>query len=244
MVLLTGLYARARQPEIMDRPDLDAASFRGALKALERINFFSRSARILWPPIAALAKRKGQGSLRLLDIACGAGDIPIKLWRWAKSEGFELQVEACDRNQLALEHAAAKAETAGCPVRLFRWDAEVDHLADSYDVVLCSLFLHHLLDEKGIRLFRSMAAASRHLVLVNDLARSRFGYATAYFGTRLLANGTIARVDGPRSVQSAYSLDEVRELALRAGLTNATVRRRWPFRFLLTWDRHGGGPNG
>jgi len=243
MVLLTGLRTRARQPELMDQPDLDPGSFQGALEALERINFFSRSARILWPPIAALAKRLDRRRLRLLDIACGAGDIPIRLWRLAQAARFELHVEACDRNQLALDHASAKALAAGSPIGFFRWDAEVDHLPDSYDVVLCSLFLHHLDDEKGVRLLKTMAAASRHLVLVNDLARSRFGYVVAYLGTRLLANGTVARVDGPRSVLSAHSLDEVRELALRAGLTNATIHRRWPFRFLLTWKRPGDRPD-
>jgi 2-polyprenyl-3-methyl-5-hydroxy-6-metoxy-1,4-benzoquinol methylase len=243
MPLLSGLRTRTRQPEIMDSPDLDPTSFIGALRALERINFLSRSARILWPPIAALAQRDGKRRLQLLDIACGAGDILIRLWRSARTAGFELQIDACDRNQLALAHVKARASAAGCPIRLFWWDAEKDDLSCSYDIVTCSLFLHHLDDEKGLRLLKIMAKASRHLVLVNDLIRGRFGYALAYLGTRILANGTIARVDGPRSVQSSYSMNELQELAQRAGLMGATVQKYWPARLLLVWNRQRSMPD-
>jgi hypothetical protein len=59
----------------------------------------------------------------------------------------------------------------------------------------------------------------------------------AYVGTRLLSASPIVHVDGPLSVAAAFTCVEAQELARRAGLEGATVARRWPFRFLLTWSR-------
>src|SRR5262249_5940057 len=115
-----------------------------------------------------------------------------------------------------------------------------DPLPGGYDAVICSLFLHHLEETEAVILLRRMADAAGHLVLVNDLARYRWGYLLAYFGTRLLSRCRVVHIDGPRSVEGAFGVAEVRSLAERAGLRKATLARRWPGRFLLSWQRHHG----
>jgi hypothetical protein len=74
-------------------------------------------------------------------------------------------------------------------------------------------------------------------VLVNDLSRSRTGLFLALVGTRLLSTSDVVRVDGPLSVKAAFTPAEARALAERAGLRGAKVMRRWPCRWLLTWER-------
>jgi 2-polyprenyl-3-methyl-5-hydroxy-6-metoxy-1,4-benzoquinol methylase len=234
-MLLPTAAQRRRQPEIIDQPDLDPGRLAGALRGLERINWWSHSAGILWPPIRAFARRQ-TGSLRLLDIATGAGDVPIRLWRKAQGAGLRLEVTGCDRSPHAVRYARAKADAVGVPARFFEWDVVADGIPASYDIVTCSLFLHHLESDEAVALLRGMAAAAR-LVLVNDLVRGRAGFLLAYLGTRLLTGSPIVHSDGPRSVEAAFTLAEVRDLSLRAGLTGVTVQRRWPFRLLLQWWR-------
>ena len=82
-----------------------------------------------------------------------------------------------------------------------------------------------------------MGRAARRLVLVNDLVRNRSGYVLAWLGTPLLSRCGWSRIDGPRSVEGAFTTDEALSLAAEAGLDGATVVRRWPCRFLLTWRR-------
>ena len=74
-----------------------------------------------------------------------------------------------------------------------------------------------------------------HLVVVNDLLRSRGGLLLAHLASRLFTGSDVVRVDGPRSVRAAYSLGEIRALAGRAGLESARIEPRWPCRFVLTW---------
>jgi hypothetical protein len=80
-----------------------------------------------------------------------------------------------------------------------------------------------------------MAETAGRLVLVNDLNRSLTGLVLAHVATRLLTLSSVVHADGPRSVRAAFTPNEVRALAERAGLSGAVVARRWPCRWLLTW---------
>jgi hypothetical protein len=122
-------------------------------------------------------------------------------------------------------------------VGFFVHDALIGELPGGYDAVLCSLFLHHLEADQAVQLLRQMAQAAGRLVLVNDLVRSTAGYLAAYAGTRLLSRSPVVHIDGPRSVEGAFSPAEVRVLAYRAGLRRARVELCWPWRYLLRWDR-------
>jgi hypothetical protein len=53
-------------------------------------------------------------------------------------------------------------------VRFFVLDALGDALPTGYDVVSCSLFLHHLDGSDAVDLLRRMGAAAGRLVLVDD----------------------------------------------------------------------------
>jgi len=106
-----------------------------------------------------------------------------------------------------------------------------------YDVVMCSLFLHHLERGQARTLLARMAEQARRLVLVNDLVRSPAGWLLAHVGTRLLSRSWVVHTDGPRSVAGALTTAELREVAAEAGLVGAEVAGRWPFRMLLTWRR-------
>ncbi len=228
---------RCRRPEIMDQPDLNPERHVHALRDLARINVLSHSAGILWPELAGLARSAAPHVLRVLDVATGGGDVPIRLWRRARRAKLDLHLEGCDISPVALEHARARAAEAGAPVRFFQYDALSGMALAGYDVVMCSLFLHHLDEPEAMAFLRRMAEMASRLVLVNDLRRGWMGWLAAQAVTRLLTTSDVVRVDGPRSVEAAFTQDEARALAERAGLAGARVRARWPFRWLLTWSR-------
>ncbi len=235
------LRQRRRRPEIMDQPDLAPARHHRALRGLARINFFSGSARILWPALVALAREQAPRPLRLLDVAAGAGDVPLRLWRRARRAGLDWDVQGCDLSPVATEHARAAADKAGAAVRFFVHDALDGSPLPACDAAVCSLFLHHLDEDQAVRLLLALAGppSEPRLVLVNDLTRSLVGLALAHVATRLLSTSGVVHVDGPRSVEGAFTPSEALALAQRAGLRGATVARRWPCRWLLTWRRRG-----
>jgi hypothetical protein len=231
------LSQRRRRPEIMDQPDLEPRRHGEALHGLARINFFSRSAGLLWSPLAALARRVAPQPLRILDLATASGDVPIRLWKRARRNGLNLHLEGCDVSSVAIGHAEYRAEwNDHADVRFFVHDVLNGPLPSGYDVMMCSLFLHHLDDEQAVDLLRRMREAAR-LVLVNDLRRCVSGFVLAHVVCRLLTRSDVVHVDGPRSVEAAFTIPEARALADRAGLTGATIVRRWPVRYLLSWEK-------
>jgi 2-polyprenyl-3-methyl-5-hydroxy-6-metoxy-1,4-benzoquinol methylase len=234
-----SLRQRRLQPEVMDQPDLEQTRHWHALRGLARINWLSGSAGILWPSIRRLAESSDQ-PLRVLDVACGAGDLCILLHRRAARRGLNLHLEGIDISLQAIEYARTRAETASATVHFFQQDVLAGDFASAYDVDYSSLFLHHLTEEQAVNLLRVMARAARKLLLISDLARSRLGWAAAYLVTRLLTTSDVVHTDGPRSVEAAFTPAEALRLASQAGLQNVTVVRRWPFRFLLTWKPEWG----
>lgn len=88
-----------------------------------------------------------------------------------------------------------------------------------------------------MRLLKRMTESTRHLVVAQDLLRSRWGYLICWAGTRLISRSPIVHVDGPLSVAGAFTLTEIQELAEQTGLTDYQINRHWPERFVFTWQR-------
>ena len=229
------LAVRHLQPELMDAPDVDATEHRRALAGLARINRISLSSRILWPSIRELA-RKAHRPLRLLDLASGGGDVLCDLGHRAKVGGLAIELVGLDRSPVAVETARALSRKRGIQATFSEGDVLDGPWPEAIDVVMCSLFLHHLESTDVVRLLRRMASAAT-TVLANDLIRGWLGYQLAWWGCRLLTRSPIVHCDGPRSVEGAFSLDEIRDLARQAGLESIRLTRHWPERFLLRWDR-------
>jgi 2-polyprenyl-3-methyl-5-hydroxy-6-metoxy-1,4-benzoquinol methylase len=230
-----SLAQRNRQAEVMDQPGLDADEHGRALAGLARINWFCGSSELMWPPLRQLAAMYPGRPVRVLDVAAGGGDVTIALARRARQTAYRLKFAGCDASQVAIDIASQSAEQWGELVPFERLNVLESPLPTGFDAVICSLFLHHLDEQDALTVLRKMADAARYLVVVNDLVRSRLGYLLAVAGTQLLTRSRVVHVDGPLSVQGAFTRAEVLELAERAGLRGATVSRHWPQRFRLQW---------
>jgi SAM-dependent methyltransferase len=231
-MLLSGLRTRSRVPELMDDPALDPTEHRRALAGLARINRLTDSAGVLWPAIAQLAGELNR-PVRVLDVATGSGDVPRKLIARATRAGIALDVSGCDLSPTAIAEAAREPSD----VRFFTHDALRERLPRGFDVVTCSLFLHHLSEDDAIALLANVEGAAERMILVNDLWRSRFNYCAVWLACHLLTRSRVVRFDGPVSVRSAFTPNEALALADRAGLSGAKVRAAFPCRFLLSWRR-------
>lgn len=228
------LSRRNLQPELMDEPGLDPAQHAQALAGLRRINWFSRTVSSVWRPIERIARQRGLKPVRVLDLACGGGDLVAGLSNMAKRRGVDAVIDGADISPTAVELASRNAVN-GSSFRVL--DALAGDLPDDYDVITCTLFLHHLQRDQVVGLLGRAAAAARHAVVADDLIRSRLGYGLAWFGCHLLTRSPIVHFDGPVSVEGAFSFDEARAIVDDAGLAGARIDRHWPERFQVVWER-------
>jgi len=223
----------------MDQPGLDRETHRRALDGLRAANAISGTSQVIWRGIreAGIVSNNGR-SLRILDIATGGGDVAIGVAKLAGGQGIAVETHGCDINATAVEYAQSVADRAKLPnTKFFQLNALVDPLPEEYDVLMSTLFFHHLANDDAKQLLGRMAKAARRCVLVDDLCRSRLGYLYAWAGGRLLTRSPIVHTDGPLSVSAAYTIPEFRQLTQDAGLRDANFRRHWPQRFLMSWKK-------
>ncbi len=241
---------RQLQPELMDDPTLDDNAHRQALAGLRRINWWSRTDSAVYHAIRDLLAGSSDGPaptpdklgspdrpLTILDIASGGGDLVVRLAKRFAQEGIVARIQGCDISPTAIEYATSQARQAQLDnVSFTACNALEEPFPHSgYDVVMCSLFLHHLTREQGVLLLTRMKQATHQLLLVDDLRRTALGYWLAWIGCRILSRSRIVHYDGPVSVAGAFSSHEAQGMAHEAGLAEADISHHWPQRFLLSW---------
>ncbi len=232
------MLTRKRVAELMDDPALDYTSHIEALRGLERLNLFSTSAALLWSQIKPLAKQSLAKPLRILDIATGGGDIPVSLYTTAELDHVKLEIVGADISPSSIKYSSEYAQQKKATVEFIQLDALKDELPGGFDVVMTSLFTHHLDPPEVIALLKKMANSATQLVLVNDLVRSEISFALVWLGTRLLSRSPIVQYDGPVSVQGSFTSKELQSMGLKAGLTGCYVKSCPPCRQLLIWRRN------
>jgi len=203
--------------EYLDGP-VPGADREASLADVHRLNSWFGGYRLSEQAIERLiAAAPGGAPLCVVDIGGGRGDLATRLVARARRRGRRLAVIVVDRNGTVRPRpgvAVVRADAAALPFR-----------PGAADVVTASLLLHHLEPDAAIRSLAEMRAAARRGVVINDLLRSRITLALVWVVTRLFTRHRFARHDGPLSVRRAYSPDELRTLAARAGLGRLTVRR-------------------
>jgi 2-polyprenyl-3-methyl-5-hydroxy-6-metoxy-1,4-benzoquinol methylase len=232
------VFPRRREPEWMDDPELDSRLHRQALAGLRRINAWSRSGSAVWRAIEGLVRDQGLSEISVLDLASGGGDVALRIAKKATQRGLRVRIAGCDCSPVAVEESRRRASHfPDSSVEFQVQDVFAGELPEGYDVVMCSLFLHHLEEPQAISLLRRMGQVARRMVLVDDLLRSSSGYWLAWAGSRMLSRSPVVHKDAPLSVAGAFTPQEAVRMAEAAGLTNATFETHWPRRYLLKWSR-------
>ena len=195
--------------------------------------------------------------LRVADLATGSGDIPRLIVDFARSVHAEVKVDAIDGQPATLEIATKLSR--GYPEIAFHEGNILQWQGGPYDIVFCSLVLHHFSEADAARVLQRCRELSRRLVLVSDLRRGWLASAGVYWLTALIFRNTITRYDGRLSAARAFSFGEMSEwpagpAGIDSGTPDSNLRARPSGWRRASHQRHenpndcgerpGGGPAG
>lgn len=202
------------QPELMDRPQPVTPELRVDLENLVSLNARFGSHRVMRRFLSAWLN-PGR-CYRVLDLCTGAGDLPRVMLDWARPRDIVLRITAVDANASTLE--IARQQSGEYPeIRYEQADVLRYESSETYDLVCCSLALHHFSEEDAIRLLRCCREHSHRFVFVSDLERSFATTVGVWALTALAYREEMTRIDARLSAERAFSFREFRALAEAAG---------------------------
>jgi SAM-dependent methyltransferase len=229
-----ALRERSRAPELMDTERVDLVTFKACLKDLERINRWTGAYRITLGWLERLRRMHAVRRLSLVDVGSGYGDMLRRIGAWGAAHGVALDLTGIDLNPHATA-IAARATPPGPRVRYITADVFELSPALRPDVVISSLFAHHLDDRQLVRFLQWMEASARLGWLINDLHRHPIAYGIARWAPRLLHMNRLVRHDAPVSVARSCVRRDWERLLAEAGLAGppTAVSWRFPFRYAV-----------
>jgi SAM-dependent methyltransferase len=204
-------------PEQIDRAQPVSTELVRSLRELEKLNRRFGGHRYLRRFLnrALLSGR----SYRFLDFATGGGDAPRLMVEWARRSRVKLLVDAVDINSATI--SIAKAFSRNYPeIHFIQQNILNYESSEGYDFVHCSLSLHHFSTTEAIQVLKHCRDLSRHLLLITDLERSTLTQAAIHTVNALSQHQRMTVHDGDVSARRAFSFDEFRDLAIRAGWVN------------------------
>jgi 2-polyprenyl-3-methyl-5-hydroxy-6-metoxy-1,4-benzoquinol methylase len=217
--------------EIMDRPQPVSAELERDLENLRELNRWFGSYALISMFLSRWIKPGAR--LRIVDLATGSADIQRLIVEHGRKVGAQLRIDALDQQSSTLEIAKKLSlnypEISFVEGNILEWSS-----TEPYDLVLCTLALHHFSDDEAVRVLQRCRELSRKFVLVSDLRRGWL----ATLGVRLLTATMfcepMTKYDGRLSAARAFSFGEMNLLAQRAGWKNFR-HKTFPFARQAIW---------
>jgi len=229
------LSRRNNISELMDSGETDFPTFRACLRDLAKVNRLTLAYR---PTLNFLEDLANYGHwprghvLKIVDVGSGAGDMLRKIDEWAARRGFKVDLTGVDLNPWSAQ-TARELTSPDRPIRFVTSDIFAYRPAESPDVVISSLFTHHLDDATLIEFIKWMETKTRVGWFVNDLRRHPLPYHFFKIASRILRLHYFVQHDGPVSIARAFDIQDWLRALDAAGIEAATLRPYFPYRLCV-----------
>lgn len=205
---------RIDNPELLDSDDCPAEEVAKSLRDLSSINRRFGGVSTTRALIGRVAAATGESRLSVLEVAAGFGEVPKCAAAELAQRGIQLEVTLVDirRSHLLPGDHSVVADALALPFP-----------DNSFDLVSCNLFAHHLRPHEVVLFVREGLRICRRALVINDLIRHPLHLALVYAGFPLMRS-YVSRHDGIVSVRRAYVSTEIREM-IRSAFPNGFAPR-------------------
>ena len=231
MSFLVDTSHRSSEIEIMDDFTMEGVLFRDTLDKLEIINRFLGGNSVTINGLKKLIKNHPKNkTITIVDLGCGNGDILRDISKFGRKNNYSFKLVGIDANLAAIEYAKELSkEYSELSFKTIDVLSE-DFKKQSYDVVLCTLFLHHFKNEELISFLKTTTNKATIGVVVNDLHRHKL----AYYLFKLIGffiKNKMVRQDGLTSVLRAFKRKDLENIAKEMKV-HFSIQWKWAFRYL------------
>lgn len=224
---------RSFQPELMDTEHVDLAQFRQCLGELETINRWTFAYRPTLRWLESIARAHPVSVI--LDVGSGGGDMLRRILQVRKGPGSETSLIGVDLNPWSKQ--AAEEWSKDLPIVFVTGDMFQFEPGSTVDIIISSLFAHHLDDAQLVQFLRWMESRATKGWFINDLHRHWLPYYFIKAATGLLSRNRFIKHDAAVSVSRAFTRADWQRLLNAADIPTDQVRIRWHFPFRISVAR-------
>ena len=223
---------RTDAAEIMYDFTLEGEILRDALDKIARINQLLGGNKLTLQGVQSLINLVSiKKEITIVDIGCGNGDMLRALADYASKNNLNFKLIGVDANPFTINHA----EELSKPYQNITYKCE-DIFEDKftalkYDIVLCTLTLHHFKDAEIIKLVSVFYENANIGIVINDLQRSALAYRLFQVLCFVFRLNKMSKEDGLVSILRGFKKEELEEFSKKTHLKKYSIQWKWAFRY-------------
>ncbi|TDO73190.1 methyltransferase family protein [Flavobacterium chryseum] len=223
---------RTQETEIMDDFSLQGEELRAALDQIASINQLLGGNRVTLNGIKKLLKKSDRRkTITIVDIGCGNGDILRMLAKFGQKNNLNFKFIGVDANDFTINYARTLSkEYSNIEYRCVDIFSE-DFKTIQYDIVLCTLTLHHFTNEQILNIISTFNNNAQIGVVINDLHRSKLAYLLFQLICVTFNLSRMSREDGLVSILRGFRKNELEGFSQKLNLKNYSINWKWAFRY-------------
>ena len=231
MNFLVDTSNRSSKTEIMDDFTLEGVLLRDTLDKLEIINRLLGGNSVTISGLKKILKNQSKNkTITIVDLGCGNGDILRDVAQFGRKNNYSFKLTGIDANLAAIEYAKELSKDYS-ELNFKKIDVfSEDFKEQSFDIVLCTLFLHHFKNDELMPFLKTITEKAKIGIVVNDLHRHRL----AYYLFKLIGffiKNEMVREDGLTSILRAFKKKDLENIAKELNV-HFSVQWKWAFRYL------------
>ena len=231
MNFLVDTSNRSSKKEIMDDLTMKGVLFKDTLDKLGIINRLLGGNKVTIKGLKELLKNQSNNKIiKIVDLGCGHGDILRDVAKFGRENNYSFSLLGIDANINAITYAKELSreytELSFKAIDIFSEDFK----KQSYDIVLCTLFLHHFKNNELISFLKTIVKKATIGVVVNDLHRHKLAYYLFKLISFFVKNKMI-REDGLTSILRAFKRKDLENISKQIKVY-FSIQWKWAFRYL------------
>lgn len=216
----------------MDDFFLQGKELQDALDKIAHINQLLGGNKLTLHGIKKLLKKSDTSkTITIADIGCGNGDMLRMMADYGRKNNLDFKLIGIDANAFTINYA--KSLSAEYPNIEYLC---VDIFSDNfdfikYDIVLCTLTLHHFSNEQILNIITTFNNNAGIGIVINDLHRSKLAYRLFALICVVFNLNRMSREDGLVSILRGFKKKELEDFSKKLNLKNYTINWKWAFRY-------------
>ena len=223
---------RTNEPELMDNFDMKGEKLKDALDKIAKINHFLGGNKLTLQGVKNILKlHPAKDKITIVDVGCGNGDMLRVIADYLDEQNIKCELIGIDANKFSVNYA--KKLSKHYPNISYRCEDIFDKSFEKleYDIVLCTLTLHHFKDEEIINLLKVFKANAKMGIVINDLERSGISYRLFQALCFALRLNDMSREDGLVSILRGFKKPELEQFSRKLHLKKYSIEWKWAFRY-------------